>query len=242
MACLYNINHDGANDGQQRRLEEFQFDLENVSTMSQLVRKSAEERNAASVTLGILVGNKSKTAARLVEIVTDAPKLSGQKVPYEVLAADTDGRATVIVSEDNTKNGTWAWARLRERFGRESGATSFTEVFQYSWPNEKPFEDVWREWVKNVSKLPQGSLSSQANEQRTICGLSRHGQPELVNFLRLRASVAWQDILTRVETYLSTIYCQQSPQPMDISAVLTGSKVPELRKPGTSKERLLVQR
>ena len=145
-------------------------------------------------------------------------------MPYEVLAADTDGRATVIVREDNTKNGTWAWARLRERFGRESGATSFTEVFQYSWPNEKPFEDVWREDVKNVSKLPQGSLSSQANEQLTICGLSRHGQPELVNFLRLRASVAWQDILTRVETYLSTIYCQQSPRPMDISAVLTGSK------------------
>ena len=65
MACLYNINHDGANDGQQRRLEEFQLDLENVSTMSQLVRKSAEERNAASVTLGILVGNKSKTAAEV---------------------------------------------------------------------------------------------------------------------------------------------------------------------------------
>ena len=43
-------------------------------------------------------------------------------------------------------------ARLRERFNQDSGATSFTEVFQYSWPNEKPFEDVWREWVKKVSK------------------------------------------------------------------------------------------
>ena len=46
MASLYNINHDGAHDGQQRTLEDFQFELENVLTMSQLVGKSAEERNA----------------------------------------------------------------------------------------------------------------------------------------------------------------------------------------------------
>ena len=73
----------------------------------------------------------------------------------------TDGRATVIVREDETKNGAWAWARLRERFGRDSGrGTSFPDVFPFCWPNEKPFEDVWREWVKKVSKLPQGSLSS----------------------------------------------------------------------------------
>ena len=86
----------------------------------------------------------------------------------------------MIVREDHTKNGSWAWARLRERFGRDSGATSFTEVFQYGWPSEKPFENVWRDWVKKVSKLPSGSLSSQL----TISRLSRHGQPELDNHLR----------------------------------------------------------
>ena len=32
-------------DGKQRSLENFQFDLENVLTMSQLIGKSAEERN-----------------------------------------------------------------------------------------------------------------------------------------------------------------------------------------------------
>ena len=58
------------------------------------------------------------------------------------------------------------WARLREVY--DSGVTSFKDVFQYSWPSEKVFEDVWREWVKKVSKLPQGSLSSQAIEQLTI--------------------------------------------------------------------------
>ena len=105
----------------------------------------------------------------------------------------------MIVREDSTKNGGLAWARLRERFGRDPGATSFTALFQYSWPNEKPVEDVWREWAKKVSKLPQGSLSSQATEQLTISGLSRHGQPELENQLRLRAPMAWQDIQTQVE-------------------------------------------
>ena len=64
----------------------------------------------------------------------------------------------MIVREDNTKNGAWAWAKLRERFGRASGATSSTEVLQHSWPSEKPFEDVCRECVKKVSKLPQVSL------------------------------------------------------------------------------------
>ena len=36
--------------------------------------------------------------------------------------------------------------------------------------------------------------------------------------------MAWQDIQTHVEKALTTIYHQQSPQPMDISAVLTGAK------------------
>ena len=90
--------------------------------------------------LDILAGTKNKTAAEVaVEFVTEAPRISGQKVLYAVLAASTAGRAKVIVRED-----AWAWARLRERFGRDSGATSFTEVFQYSWPSEKPRRRVAR--------------------------------------------------------------------------------------------------
>ena len=60
MTSLHNINTDGAYDGQQRRLEDFQFVLENVLTMSQLVAKSAEERYAALVMLDILAGTKSR--------------------------------------------------------------------------------------------------------------------------------------------------------------------------------------
>ena len=71
--CLYNINLEGAYDGQQRHLEEFRFDLENVLTMSQLVGKSAEERNAASVMLDILASTKDKTAAEVASAVMTDP-------------------------------------------------------------------------------------------------------------------------------------------------------------------------
>ena len=105
IASFYNIKHDGAYDGQQRRVEDFQFDLQNMLTMS------AEERNAVSVMLDILAGTMNKTAAEgAVEIVTDASRLSGQKVLCAVLAASTAGRAKVTVREDNTKSGAWAWA------------------------------------------------------------------------------------------------------------------------------------
>ena len=63
MASLYSINPESAYDGQQRDLEDFQFDRENVLNMSQLVGKSAEERNAASVMLDILAGTKNMTTA-----------------------------------------------------------------------------------------------------------------------------------------------------------------------------------
>ena len=59
--------------------------------------------------------------------------------------------------------------------------------------------------------------SSQAVEQLTISGLSRHGQ-------RLRAPMAWQDVQTQVEKDLSTIYHEQSPQPTDIGAAMTSPK------------------
>ena len=90
--------------------------------MSQLVGKSAAERNAASVMLDILSCTKNKTAAEVVvEVVADAPKISGQKVLH---------------------------------------AVEFHSSVSTQWTER---EDVRREWVNKVSKLPQGSLSSQAN-------------------------------------------------------------------------------
>ena len=78
MTNFYNTNPDGASDGKQQSLEDFQFDLQNVLTMSQLVGKSAEEGNAASEMLDTLVSTKNQTAAEVVvQIVTEAPKING---------------------------------------------------------------------------------------------------------------------------------------------------------------------
>ena len=102
---VHNINLDGACDGQQRSLEGFQFDFEIVLTLSQLVGKSAEERNAASVMLDILASTNEKTAAKVAcAAITDPSRLSGQKVLSAVLAANTAGRAEDVVREDATKN------------------------------------------------------------------------------------------------------------------------------------------
>ena len=75
MVSLYNINLESVFDGQQRRLDDFQFDLENVLTPSQLVGMSAEERNAAAGMLEILACAKNKTAAEVAAyVVTDATR------------------------------------------------------------------------------------------------------------------------------------------------------------------------
>ena len=124
MVGLYNINPDGVYDG-QRSLEDFQFDLENVLTLSQLVGKSAEERNAAAVMLEILAGTKNKTAAEVAaEVVTDATK-NGQRVLHVVLAANTAGRAEVIVREDSTKNGAWGLGQAARKVWSRLGCDEF---------------------------------------------------------------------------------------------------------------------
>ena len=66
-----------------------------------------------------------------------------------------------------TRNGAWTWAELRERFGTNTGETCFNDVFHFSWSKDIPFEDVWRDWVKNASNFPQvlGVRSRSATDE-----------------------------------------------------------------------------
>ena len=83
--------------------------------------------------LELLGDANNKTAAEVAAEVTEDPtRINGKRLLREVLAANAAGRAKVIVREDTTKNGSWACTTLREGFGRDSGATNFKEVFQYS--------------------------------------------------------------------------------------------------------------
>ena len=65
MFSLDNIKLEVNCDGQQRSLQDFQRDLENVIAMSRLVGKSAEERTAALVMLEMIANTKHKTAAEV---------------------------------------------------------------------------------------------------------------------------------------------------------------------------------
>ena len=176
----------------------------------------------------VLAGHKTKTAAEVaVEIVTDAPKVSGLKVLCDA------GRAKVIVREDTTKNGAWAWARLRERFGRDTGATIFTEVFQYSWQKERSRSKTCG---ATGSRRSRSFHKHKQSSNRRSADCQRHGQPELENHLRLRAPMAWQVVDTQgrkisLHNRSSTVTTAKGHR-----RCVDRCKVPELWKP------VLVQR
>ena len=94
---------------------------------------------------------------------------------FTMLAMLTVGRAKQIIKECSiTRNGAEAWVKLRERFGKTTGATSYAEIFKYNWTTTKPFEDKWREWGEKISRLPGGSLSDAAKESLAIEASARH--------------------------------------------------------------------
>ena len=181
MANLAKITQDEVYDGVCRSFEDFRFDLENALTLTQLTGRSVEERSAATLMIAVIDGTDGKTVHEVAAMVyNDARDKEASRVLFTVLAANTAGRARAIVRDDaGTHSGAWAWAKLRERFSNTQGAGSYNDVFQYGWPKDKAFEDVWRDWVKKVTKLPRGALNDQALEQLTINGLQRAGQAEL---------------------------------------------------------------
>ena len=93
-----------------------------------------------------------------------------------------------------------------------------------------------RRVARKVSKLPQGSLSSQAIEQLTSIGLSRHGQPELEvehqwqgKTFSLRSKISLHNLSSTVTTTNGHRRC------------IDRCKVPELWNPDTCKKRLLIK-
>ena len=128
--------------GMQRTLEDCQFDPENARTTSHLNRKSTEGIHAAPLIIEILKRSDGKTVDEC------CGSSSKQMVESVVRSVGSKHRWTCKSNCTVTRNGAWARTRLRERFGANTGATCFNELFQYGWPKDKPFEDVWRDLVK----------------------------------------------------------------------------------------------
>ena len=88
---------------------------------------------------------------------------------YAILALNTSGRAKQIVKKNVGRNSVEAWVRLRERFGKTTGATTYVEIFRFNWTGGS-FGDKMRLWVKKTSRLPSGALSDAAKEALAIEG------------------------------------------------------------------------
>ena len=69
-----------------------------------------------------------------------------------------------------------------------------------------------------------GEEGFEASTRVTVLACNRATDDQRIVTTRIRAPMTRQDVQTQAQKYLSTISHQQSPQPVDISAVMTGSK------------------
>jgi hypothetical protein len=215
-------------DGTNKAFEDFQFDLTNKWTYVALTGKSETERNAATHMMAVLERSNDMTIDEAKTYVATGPaeelqtRKGASELLYVTLALSTAGRAKQIVKETSVaRNGPEAWVRLRERYSKATGATSYAEIFKFNWQTTKSFEDNWRNWTSKMSRLPTGSLSDPAKEALAIEAASASHQTALEQHLRLKAPQPWMDLVASVDAYLATMYVggKEEPTPMEIGAV-----------------------
>ena len=168
--------------------EDFQFDVVNQMTYTQMTGKSEPERNAVAHMLSLIKNSEHQSVqeARGTTFVGDqaVQQQAANDLLYAILALNTSGRARQIVEENLGRNGVEAWVRLRERFGKTTGATTYVEICKFNWSGSSSFEDKWRLWVEKISRLPSGALSDAAKEALAIEGALASGQTALEQHLR----------------------------------------------------------
>ena len=162
-------------DGTTKSFEDFQFDMQNTLTYTAMTGRGKMERAAAQVMITILDRGGRMTLEESKNLVftgtEDEQKQAkaANDLLFTILALNTTPRARQIVRETTTKrSGVEAWVRLRERFSKTTGATSYAEIFKYNWHGGKSFEDKWRDWTSKMQRLPAGSLSDAAKEALAI--------------------------------------------------------------------------
>ena len=69
------------------------------------------------------------------------------------------------------RNGTIAFGRVRERFGKTAGVPMLTDVFHLHWTSSDNLEDKWLTWVTMMRLLSTTPSGDDARETLTIAGL-----------------------------------------------------------------------
>ncbi len=121
-----------------RRLRTSSLTSRTNLTYTAMAGKSDAERNAATAMLIILDrGGKMSLdeSKNLMFTGTDEEKEKAKcanGLLYTILALNTTWRAKEIGKETAmTRNGVEVWVKLRDKFSKTTGATSYAEIFKY---------------------------------------------------------------------------------------------------------------
>ena len=148
---------------------------------------------------------------------------AGVKALYNMLAATTSGRAKELVKQGlSERNGTIAFGRIRERFGKTAGVAKLSDVFQFQWTSPDSLEDKWLRWQKLMRQVNMTSLGDDVCETLTIAAVEKAKERALEQHLRLRAPQTGKVLCASVDQYLRTTMDSGSqPTPKEIGAVMS---------------------
>ena len=99
---------------------------------------------------------------------------AGVKALCSVVASTTSGRAKDLVKQGlSDRNGTVAFGRVRERFGKTAGVAKLSDVVQFHWTSSDSLEDKWVRWQKLMRQVSMTSWRDDARETLTNAGLEK---------------------------------------------------------------------
>ena len=144
--------------------EDYLFELQNAVEWRMVMSRGQDERSQMHA-VGVLLNTCSGMTNRV--LIDDGARwilqgdeqerenrTAGVKALCSMLAATTSGRAKELVKQGlSERNGTIAFGRIRERFGKTAGVAKLSNVFQFQWTSPDSLEDKWLRWQKLMRQI-----------------------------------------------------------------------------------------
>ena len=212
--------------------EDYLFELQNAVDWRMVMLRGQEERSqmhAMSLLLNTCDGMTNRVliddGARWIPQRDEQERenqTAGVKALCSMLASTTSRVKELVKQGLSDRNGTIAFGRRRERFGKTAGVAKLSDVFQFQWTSSDSLEDKWLRWLKLMRQMNMTSLGDDARETLTIAGLEKAKERSLEQHLRQRAPQTWTVLCASVDQYLrTTVDSGNQPTPMEIGAVMS---------------------